>query len=110
MTRGLAAGEHIKLNRLAAIAQGRMTKGGRLLVTNQRVLFQPRALDKLFGARELSVPRASVVSVDVAPRTRGLLNGGLRRRLVIRLHDGTEHLFVVNRVEPLVSTLRQELL
>jgi hypothetical protein len=92
------------------MAQGRTTKGGRLLVTNHRVLFRPRAFDKLFGARDVSVPRSQVAGVDVAPRSRRLLHGGLRRRLVIRLRDGTEHLFVVNRVEALATSLRRELL
>jgi hypothetical protein len=110
VTVGLAPDEHVRLTRLAAMAQGRVTKGGRLVVTNQRVLFRPRALDKLFGARELSVPRSSVTGIDVAPRSRSLFDGGLRRRLVLGLHDGTEHRFVVNRVETLVTDLRRELL
>ena len=86
-----------------------MTKGGRLLVTNQRVLFRPRAFDRLFGARDVSIPRSAVAEVNVAPRTHRLFNGGLRRRLAIRLRDGTEHFFVVNRVEALATSLSDEL-
>jgi hypothetical protein len=91
------------------MAQGRTTKGGRLIVTNHRVLFRPRRFDRLFGARDLTVPRAAVAAIEIAPRTRGLFDGGLRRRLAIRLRDGTEHLFVVNRAAQLVTVLRSEL-
>jgi hypothetical protein len=110
VTQGLTADEHVQITRLASMAQGRMTKGGRLFVTNHRVLFRPHVIDRLFGARDVSMPRSEVAEVDVAPRTRGLFDGGLRRRLVIRLRDGNEHLFVVNRVEALASDLRRELM
>ena len=109
VTQGLGPDENVQFTQLAAMAQGRMTKGGKLFVTNHRVLFRPRRLDRLFGARDLSVPRSAVAAVDVAARTHGLFDGGLRRRLVIRLRDGTEHFFVVNRVEALVVKLRKEL-
>ena len=91
------------------MAQGRTTKGGRLIVTNDRILFRPRRFDRLFGARDLAVPRAAVAEIEVAPRTRGLFDGGLRRRLAIRMGDGTEHLFVVNRAAQLAADLRSEL-
>jgi hypothetical protein len=91
------------------MTQGRSTKGGRLLITNHRVLFFPRALDRWFGARPLAVPRSAVASVEVAARTGGLLDGGVRRRLTIRLRDGTDHFFVVNRVEILAAEIRREL-
>ncbi len=109
MVRDLGPEEEIRINRLAAMAQGRTTKGGRLIVTSHRVLFRPRRLDRLFGAHELTVSRAAVASIEVAPRTRGLFDGGLRHRLAIRLRDGTEHLFVVNRAHKLVAELRSEL-
>lgn len=91
------------------MAQGRRTVGGRLSLTNHRLLFRSRMFDMLFGGRHLSVPRSAIKEVAVAPRTGGLLDGGLRRRLVVRLLDGTEHLFVVNRVEAVVASLRDEL-
>ena len=109
MVRDLEPDEHVRISRLAAMAQGRTTKGGRLIVTNQRVLFRPRRFDRLFGAHDLTVSRAAVAAIEIAPRTRGPFDGGLRRRLAIRLRDGTEHLFVVNRVFQLAASLRSEL-
>lgn len=110
MTQGLGLDEHVQIIRLAAIAQGRVTKGGRLLVTNHRALSARGRSTGYSGARDVSIPRSQVAEVRVAPRSRRLLDGGLRRRLVIRLRDDTEHLFVVNRAEALATTLRCELL
>jgi hypothetical protein len=73
------------------------------------VLFRPRLLDRLWGAYDVSLPRAAVAAVEVVPRTWGLFDGGLRRRLAVQLVDGAVHLFVVNGVSEFVTKLRSEL-
>jgi hypothetical protein len=74
VVRDLRPGEHVRISRLAAMVQGRITKGGRLIVTDQRVLFRPRRFDRLWGARDVSFPRAAVVAIEITPRTWGLFD------------------------------------
>jgi hypothetical protein len=82
--------------------------GGRLFLTNSRLIFQPHQFDAVTGGGSWSAPLASVRSVGIEPRNWNPFSGGLRTRLRIELGDGDCELFVVNRVRDVVETIRSE--
>src|SRR5215469_6301504 len=43
------------------------SRGGRLVVTNRRVLFAPRKLDRTTGARDVSIKNPGITSVGSTP-------------------------------------------
>jgi hypothetical protein len=73
--------------------QGRKA-GGKLLITDRRLIFNTNFLDSWFFA-SVAMDLADISSVDVASRSYNAYDGGLARRLDIHLHDGSEHLFVL---------------
>lgn len=79
----------------ANMTQGRRAVGGRLAIDGGRIGFTPHGVDASTGGRSFDRPLSELVSIDVAPRTMHPFNGGLRKRLRLRLNDGLEALFVV---------------
>lgn len=79
----------------ANMTQGWRAVGGKLAVDDGRIGFAPHAFDGSTGGELFDRPLADLDSVDLAPRTLHPFNGGLRKRLRLRLSDGTEALFVV---------------
>ena len=82
----------------ANMTQGDTAVGGKLAVADGRLTFTPHGLDRSIGGTAFDVLLTEIVSIDMAPRTFDLFNGGMRKRLRVRLVDGVEALFVVNRV------------
>lgn len=106
----LAPGEQLVWKRLANRQQGAYrVVGGRLILTNQRLVFTPHKLDGATGGESWSRDLGRISRVAIEPRHLGLPlvtpNVGLRRRLRIEEHDGTVNVFVVNRVEDVVSAI-----
>jgi hypothetical protein len=101
------AGERLLLTRWANHAEGRTARGGRLFVTDRRLVFEPHAVERfLTRASRVDIRWTTVARVHVAPRTlRGLFGGGLRRRLAVTRQDGSCERFVVNRVESVARDL-----
>lgn len=83
-----------------------ITSGGRLVITNRRVLFQPNRFDALTGKRPWECPLASVKGVQTVDRDPSVLAGGMRERLGIQTTDGVE-VFVVNNAATKVTELRK---
>jgi hypothetical protein len=81
----------------ANMTQGEAAVGGKLAVADGRLTFTPHGWDSSIGGAVFDVLLTDIVSIDLAPRTFELFNGGLRKRLRLRLVDGVEALFVVNR-------------
>jgi hypothetical protein len=73
--------------------------GGKLFLTDRRLVFCPHWLDGASGGRTWWVPLATIAAVGTAPKQ------GRRERLRIELADRKEELFVVNRVAEVVSRL-----
>jgi hypothetical protein len=94
----LEPGETEVWRKRANRTQGWRALGGRIVLTDRRLLFEPHALDRNTGGRGLALPLAEIRGVSVAPRTWHPLNGGMRKRLAVETADGTE-LFVVNGVD-----------
>jgi hypothetical protein len=79
--------------------------GGKLFLTDRRLVFCPHWVDGATGGKTWDVGLVEVTAVGTAAK------GGRRERLRIKLADGEEQLFVVNRLADVVSTLeaaRQE--
>jgi hypothetical protein len=83
--------------------------GGKLFLTDRRLVFCPQWVDGATGGKTWDVSLTDVAAVGTAPK--GGERGGLRDRLRIELTDGADERFVVNRIADVVSRLeaaRQE--
>jgi hypothetical protein len=85
---------------------GRLTVGGHLVLERDHLAFQPHAAN-LPRTSRLAMSLADIEAVDVVERNFAeMLAGGLRKRLRIRLSDGREEMFVVDRPEQVASDVR----
>lgn len=73
--------------------------GGKLFLTQQRLIFEPTNVDRLTGGYRWSVPRSEIAEVAAEAAQPSLPLLGLaarnRRRLRITLRNGDVELFVV---------------
>lgn len=82
--------------------------GGKLHVTDQRLVFLPQGFDKSLAGKDWSAALSSIREVGEAPMNpRHFFGGGLRKRLRVSLADGGEELFVVGKLGEVVEELRQ---
>jgi hypothetical protein len=85
---------------------GRRTVGGWLGVDDERLAFVPHRLEAWLGGGPWSASLHDVRGIRiVAPNDREF-PAGLRRRMAIDTADGTETLFLVNRIDSVVARLR----
>jgi hypothetical protein len=82
--------------------------GGRLFVTDRRILFRPTGFEQGLGQEAWECQFSDVIDVDLAERELNFFSGGLRRRLRIRTNESTE-LFVVWRPRPIADRLARAL-
>lgn len=78
--------------------QGGRAVGGKLYLTNRRLLFTPNFVDRFLRGRPWSVPLVDIVSVNTSPPGEfktGPFSGSSRERLKVELRDGEIDLFVV---------------
>jgi|tagenome__1003787_1003787.scaffolds.fasta_scaffold18850988_1 hypothetical protein len=110
----LEPGELLRFNALANHVEGpsytlwglNAAAGGRLVVTDRRVFFQPGRVDGMLRARRWVKPLDAVTGLEVVDRDGAeVFAGGMRRRLGIRTADGVE-VFVVNGLEEKIPELR----
>jgi hypothetical protein len=80
--------------------QGPVARGGHLALTSQALVFQPHRFDAQTGGQPRRIPLDHVAAVSIEPGgiPKGLLAGGLRRRLRLDLIDGSTELLLMNRV------------
>ncbi|WP_194820343.1 hypothetical protein [Nocardia sp. XZ_19_385] len=81
--------------------------GGRLYLTQTRLLFEPNQLDGATGGRSWHAPLGAIRAVGAQEADGSLFNGGLRRRLRLELSDGSVELFVVNKLDEVLGILDQ---
>jgi hypothetical protein len=79
--------------------------GGKLFLTDRRLIFCPHWIDAATGGRTWSLPLSDVAGVGIKPKGGDRFAGGLRDRLQIDLADGDVQLFVVNRLDEVVARL-----
>jgi hypothetical protein len=84
--------------------------GGRLLVTEDQVIFQPNRFDSNLGGEVQRWQLSDVRAVDAEPRRLTLPFFGLaarnRKRLRITMSTGQVELFVINHVDTAIEYLR----
>jgi hypothetical protein len=88
--------------------------GGRLYLTDRRLIFQPNRFDSVLQGDRWGVDLNRIEKISVFPRSwRSIpLAGqaaGFRNRLEIRQIDGDADLFVVNRVKHIASRIQREI-
>jgi hypothetical protein len=89
-------GEVIRWQGGAIFRAPRTGVGGRLFVTDRRVVWCPG----YFSRRQyeaVRIPFSTIAGIDVLGRTRAVSEGGLRRRVRVRLTNGEERLFTMPR-------------
>jgi hypothetical protein len=77
---------------------------GRLCLTNQRLLFIPKGFN-VKGRSPWSIDREQISGIEIAKRTWQPYNGGMRRRLLVQLADGSQQYFVMTRVDAVAADL-----
>jgi hypothetical protein len=105
----LDPGERLEWSKAANRFQGSRGVGGRLALTDRRLVFAPNRLDALLLGRRWAVPLDEIHSVGVEPRGSGsksLFGGNLRNRLRVRSGDG-EELFVINDLDDVLRRLAE---
>lgn len=102
----LDADETVAFKRRANWSRRGIARGGTLLLTDRRLIFQPNSMEKGFGLAVAAWDRSAIAAVGVAGRTFSLLSGGLRRRLSVTV-GGTQELFVIGDVDAVAEELRQ---
>jgi hypothetical protein len=80
--------------------------GGRLFVTDRRLLFQPNRVDARLGREVWSCPLDAVTGIETVGRDAAIFAGGLRKRLGVQTADG-EEVFVVNSLKRKERELRR---
>ena len=103
----LGEGESVVVAKAANRFQGSRAVGGKLTVTDRRLVFLPNPVDARLGGKEWTLERNEVASVGVEPRgaKKGLFGGGLRQRLRVRTSTGGEELFVINGLDETIDQL-----
>lgn len=81
--------------------------GGKLELTDRRLIFRPGRVDRALGSKAWSVPLTAVTELGRVKRTWNPWNGGLRTRLRVTTRDGAAHLFVVNGLDRVIAAIEQ---
>jgi hypothetical protein len=107
----LEAGESVIWSRRANHTVGWRAVGGKLYLTDRRLVFRPHVLERtLFFGKEWSAPRTEVASFDVQPRGgANPFDGSLRSRLRVALRQGEPQLFVVPKPDDVAQELSDKL-
>lgn len=100
-------GERMLWSARANRTQGARAVGGVLFLTSERLLFAPHLLDAALGGKPCAIELASVVAVDKHRKGANPLGGGMRDRLRVTSADGSEEMFVVNRLDAVIERLRE---
>ncbi|MFC6013473.1 hypothetical protein [Nocardia lasii] len=100
----LDASEHVVWEQLANRTQGRRAVGGRLHLTETRLLFVPNHLDAATGGKRWETRVSEVRGIGKEAPDGGLFSGGLRTRLRLDTDKGTE-LFVIGEIDEVIARL-----
>ena len=79
--------------------------GGRLVLTSDRLEFQPHGVDKALFGRDWSVPLGRIRSVGAEPRGLNPFSGAMRKRLRVETDDGSVEMFVVSRLDEVIERI-----
>jgi hypothetical protein len=102
--------ERVTFEAAANVWQGRRAVGGKVTVTNRRLLFTPNRMDAAMGGRGMAVGLPEIQEVGVVPpggRPRPL--GPFWRRVVAVAHADAHRLFLVREPDEMVAALTDHL-
>ena len=86
--------------------------GGKLFITNQRIIFTTNVIDDKLGGKSFSRAREDVDYIFIKERKLSfseLFSGGLINRLGLKLKDNSEVFFVVNELDETINSIKTEL-
>ena len=101
----LRQGESVEESVFANRVQGGRAIGGKLFITNDRLLFVPHRIDKLLGGEVVAIELARTASIEAAVPDGSFFTGGHRRRLEVRNREGRAEMFVVNHVDAVAQRI-----
>lgn len=101
----LRDGEYVIGDFFANHLQGDRGYGGRLFITNERLIFVPVAASRSRGGEHSEIELGQVSVADVAPRGANPRDGSLRRRLRVTTFSDHPEYFVVWRPRKLTNLL-----
>jgi hypothetical protein len=90
--------------------QGSRAVGGKLFLTQRRLLFTPHRIDTLLRGQPWEARLDEPATAGIEPRASGKkagFGGGLRKRLRIRSAGGAEELFVVNKLDEVLARIQE---
>ena len=106
----LSDAERVLWKKAANRTQGGRAVGGRLYLTETRLIFQPNRFDAATKGQPWSATLADIEGVSTeAPdgRLSGLFSGGVRTRLRLDVSGGGSERFVINGVDTAVQKIRE---
>lgn len=86
--------------------------GGKLFITNQRIIFTTNVIDDKLGGKSFAKAREDVDYIFIKERKLSfteLFSGGLVNRLGLKLKDNSEIFFVVNELDKTINSIKTEL-
>jgi hypothetical protein len=104
----LEQGETLTWSRRANRFQGSRAVGGRLALTDRRLMFAPHRFDAALVGKPWEARLDEVRTAGIEPRgssVKGLFGGGMRKRLRIRTAAGEEEHFLVNKLDQVLESL-----
>lgn len=107
-TPALDAGETVKWRKAANRDQNGRAVGGRLFLTEKRLLFRPNRIDSISGGKAWTCELSQIGAVGASPRDGHPFSGGLRPRLRVEMKDAEVERFTVNDLEDVIHYLEAE--
>ena len=86
--------------------------GGKLFITNQRIIFTTNVIDDKIEDKSFAKAREDVDYIFIKERKLSfteLFSGGLVNRLGLKLKDNSEIFFVVNELDKTINSIKTEL-
>lgn len=102
----LSGAERVLWKKAANRTQGGRSVGGRLYLTDTRLIFQPNRFDAVTNGRPWSAPLAGIERVSTEAPDGSPFSGGLRTRLRLDLSDGDTEFFVINGIDTAVQKIQ----
>jgi hypothetical protein len=104
----LHPGEQVLETFRANRSQGWRAVGGRLVLTDRRLVFVPHAVERATGGKVWEQPLTSMTTVSLAARGWGPLDGSLRRRVMVASGDERSY-FVVGKASDVIAKVQAAL-
>lgn len=83
--------------------------GGKLFVTNRRLLFAPHLFDSILGGETRTIFLTEITQISTQNAGGDTFGGGLRNRLRIDLKNGANELFVINKLDKIIDKLQSHI-